>query len=110
MAHCGQRGRKELHATTTAEGYDIQPSAGSLNGQKFKGPGGEIYFNRGEVKFPMVTETGKQAVGEFQVQRLASLAKRKISMHRRNGVYVMPVWVQEPGSTPSKAPFQRRGT
>ena len=141
---------KSCTSRRLAEGYDIQPSTGSLNGQKFKGPGGEIYLNRGEVKFPMVTETGKQAVGEFQVidglektlvavsdacdkgnislfdndgsflldrntvegkeiRRLASLAKRKINVHRRNGVYVMPVWVQEPGSTPSKAPFQRRG-
>ena len=98
----------------------------------------------------MITESGKQAVGEFQVidglektlvavsdacdkgnlslfdndgsflidrespegkeiRRLGLAAKRKISMHRRNGVYVMPVWVQDEEDGTSKAPFPRRG-
>lgn len=48
-------------------GYKIKPSAGSLSGQKFIGPGGEIYPNEGEAELDMVNVKGQACVGDFQV-------------------------------------------
>ena len=48
--------------------YAITPSAGSKRGQKFVGPGGEVYPNLGEAALGMAHETsGKACNGTFQV-------------------------------------------
>ena len=49
---------KSCCAKKVAENYKIKPSAGSRTGQRFKGPGGEVYHNEGEVQIPMITEGG----------------------------------------------------
>ena len=47
--------------------YRVAPSAGSIAGQKFVGPGGEIYHNEGKASLNMLNEKGQSCVAEFQV-------------------------------------------
>ena len=132
------------------KGYVIEPSAGSMAGQKFVGPGGEKYPNEGQVRLEVVTEAGLPGMGDFQVaeglqkplaavsdscdkgnlclfdndgsfviprdsiegrkiREAAAAAKVKTTMHRKNGVYTVPVWVQPGPSRASIAPFRRQG-
>ena len=43
-----------------------------------------------------------------EIRRLAALAKAKVRLYRRNGVYRLPVWLQKPSSEASV--FARQGT
>ena len=58
---------KSATSKAAAEGYKIQPSAGSRCGQKFVGPGDERYPNRGEVTLKFATEENIPIKGDFQV-------------------------------------------
>ena len=44
-----------------------------------------------------------------EIRRLAKQAQQKVKMYRRNGVYVMPVWIQDDKLTEMKTPFQGPG-
>ena len=126
--------------------HPILPSAGSIAGQKFVGPGGEIYYNQGKASLDMINEKGRPCVGEFQVtdgitkplaavsdscdkgnlvlfdsdnpciirrestegkaiRKIMGEARDKTVLHRKNGVYVMPMWVVPA----EKATFRRQG-
>ena len=60
-------GGKSCAPKVLTRGYEIKPSAGSIAGQQFVGPGGERYMNEGKVVLDMVTESGGLCTGEFQV-------------------------------------------
>ena len=40
-----------------------------------------------------------------EIRRLVAAAADKINVHRKNNVYVMPMWVKDPTGTP----FTRQG-
>ena len=40
------------------------------------------------------------------IRELAAKARAKIELHRKNGVYTMPVWIQEPPTDPFPRPGQ----
>ena len=58
---------KSVTSRKLAAMFQILPSVGSRSGQKFTGPGGDVYANEGEVNLPFVTEGGNNASGDFQV-------------------------------------------
>ena len=122
--------------------YPVAPSAGSLRGQKYKGPAGEIIPNQGQQRIGVTIESGSKRAMTFQsapvrkpllavsgacdrdqfvffdndgsficrrdtpeAMAILKLIKQipsqdKIALHRKNGTYSMPVWLQ---------PFQRQG-
>ena len=43
------------------------------------------------------------------IRELAAKAKRKTRIYRKNGVYVMPVWIQPPEESISARPFHGQG-
>ena len=43
------------------------------------------------------------------IRQLVVKAKEKIKMYRKNGVYMMPVWLQDSEEEDRKTPFQRQG-
>ena len=132
-------------------GYEVKPSKGSMNGQRFIGPGGEVYPNEGEANLAMVhAMDGRPCRGTFQVadglqktlmavsdcndrgnlvafdndgsgliprdspegrqiRRLIRQAldkKQGVEVRRKNGVFVMPVWIAPP-TAQGKAGFPR---
>ena len=76
-----------------AEKYGIGPSHGSRTGQKFVGPGNEVYRNVGEVTLPLATEDGRAVAGEFQA--VDGLAKTLIAVSdscKKGNMTVFPRW------------------
>ena len=43
-----------------------------------------------------------------EIRRLVAKMKNKVKLHRRNGVYLMPMWLKD-GEGGSEAPFARPG-
>ena len=89
---------KSATAKALANPYSVAPSHGSKTGQKFIGPGGEIYRNEGEVRLPFLTEEGQRALGEFQVidgldQTLAAVSdscdKGNLTIFDNDGSFVL---------------------
>ena len=61
-----------------------------------------VFDNDGSYLIRRDSKEGKE------IRRLASEAMEKIKMYRRNGVYGIPVWLQEPEES-EVAPFRRPG-
>ena len=51
-----------------------------------------VFDNDGSFRIQRDSTEGKE------IRRLVKSAKQKTEMYRKNGVYVMPVWLQEPTS------------
>jgi hypothetical protein len=46
--------------------YPLKPSAGSIRGQKYRGPGGEVIPNQGEQRIAVQLESGDKRAMTFQ--------------------------------------------
>ena len=113
-----------------------QASEGSIRGQTYLSASGDKLPNLGEKKFDMVTPEGNWAKATFQIAEvtrpLCSVSKicdkgnrvvfelggghvehiatgTKTYFSRQNNVYVMDMWVQDPGGEHEASPFTRPG-
>ena len=62
-----------------------------------------VFDNDGSFLINRESEEGKA------IRELVNKARDKVQMYRKNGVYVMPVWLQSPEEVAKSAPFQRQG-